>query len=134
MGVASLVLGILSLLLGILPLFPLGPLSGTLTLYLAAIGLPLGAVGVCLGIISRSEALITGRQVGRHTAGLSISVIGAIVCITWVGGLFYAQRKLIRAAEDCRRDPRLCAPAGLPTPSGAPRPAGNPPTSPPRPL
>lgn len=115
MGVASLVLGIISIILGLMPLFPLGPLAGVLTLYMAALGLPIGAVGVCLGLLSRSEALVHQRDPRLHTAGLSSSVIGAMICIAWVGGLFYAQRRLIHAGEACQKDPQHCAPVTMPT-------------------
>ncbi len=108
MGVASLVLGILSLVFGIVPLLPLGPFSGTLALYLPALGLPFGAVGMCLGLIGRSEAIVLQRRVGLYTTALSLAVVGTIVCSGLIGSLFYAQRKFIRAAEACRHDPRAC--------------------------
>lgn len=111
MGIASLVLGILSIAFGVLPLLPLG---GPATLVLAALGLPLGVVGLCLGLLSRSEALLLKRAIGLYTAGLTTAVIGTLICTGWVGGLIYAQRKIHNAAEACLRDPKSCAAVNLP--------------------
>lgn len=111
MGIASLVLGILSIVFGILPLLPLG---GPATLVLAALGLPLGVVGVCLGLLSRSEALLLRRSIGLHTAALSTAVVGTLICAAWVGGLVYAQRKVQQAAQRCLRSPQECARINLP--------------------
>lgn len=125
MGVASLVLGIFSIVLGVLPLLPL---SGPASLVLAALGVPLGVLGVCLGLLSRSEALHSQRALGLHTAGLSVAVVGALVCTTWVGGMFYAQRKFQQAALSCQQDPRQCPGfrAQRVTPPAAPVPAPGP--------
>lgn len=120
MGVASLVLGIISIVFGVLPLLPLG---GPATLVLAALGLPLGVVGLCLGLMSRSEALLVKRAIGLYTAGLSTAVIGTLLCTAWVGGLIYAQRKIHYAAQACVKDPRACASINLPRLSLTPVPA-----------
>ncbi|MCS6911754.1 MAG: hypothetical protein RMK29_00720 [Myxococcales bacterium] len=111
MGIASLILGILSIVFGVLPLLPLG---GPATLVLAALGLPFGAVGVCLGLLSRSEAMLLRRSIGLHTAALSSAVVGTLVCAAWVGGLVYAQHKVRQAAQQCLRSPQDCVHIHLP--------------------
>lgn len=109
MGFASLLLGCLSIVLGIVPLLPVG---GPVSLLLAALGLPLGVLGICLALFSRSDAFHgdphVDPEVGAYTAGLCAAVIGTLLCLAWIGGLFYAQRKIYHAAEQCRKDPQSC--------------------------
>jgi hypothetical protein len=131
LGVASLVLGILSIVFGILPLLPVG---GPATLFFAAVGLPLGAIGLCLGLWSRSEALLTHRAVGLHTAALSTAVVGTLICLIWVGSLFYAQRKVHQMVTLCQKDPLKCPKVHLPSLRLTPEAARPPTEAPPHPL
>lgn len=126
MGIASLIIGIFSIVLGVVPLLPLG---GPALLTLTAVGLPLGILGLGLGLASRSGALRRKRDLSVSTAGLSASVAGTLICAAWIGGIYYMQRRIHQAAESCRRDPARCLRSLGDGPEERPRPAP-PPTAP----
>lgn len=69
MAVASLVLGILSILAAILPFVP------------SWLGAIFGIIGIILGALARKNA----AKSGLATAGLVLSIIGTILCLSfWI--------------------------------------------------
>jgi hypothetical protein len=91
-GVAALVLGILATV-------------SSLTGFLFFIGVPLGIVGLILGIVARKNAVQNNQPTGMATAGLVLGIIGlALGVLMWIlcAGIFAASKKM---ADEVAKDP-----------------------------
>ena len=105
MGLVALFLGLLSAACGAAPLFATEAGDPA---RLCAVGLAVGLFGAALAAASRSPRLRHRAALPVAGAALFAALIGSLSCGAWLGGVAYLQRRVQRAAAECRSDPTRC--------------------------